>query len=1113
MLTRIGSTGLPKAVSIEHRQAIQTIRASSLLFQTNAPSEVRILNFAATTFDMCYYDIFLSWTYNLTLCSASKSNLLGSLQSTILILCANLLDLTPTIAATLNPAALPDVWKLYCIGETMSRQVIDSWAGRCVNSYGPTEAAMCCTIQPVDPQKSSNNIGKPFETVGFMALDKTGTHVVPTLAAGELCITGYQLAREYHNNPDLTKERFVEIGGVRGYRTGDVVRRMTNGEWEFVGRADDQVKIRGLRMELEEINTVVGKGLEGKVKEVVTLVLRKEEEEREHLVTFLAVGEGGEGAVEVLEEKNTTELAKKVAVRSLPRYMVPAVILTVSHIPRSAAGKRDRKCLASLYQAYSQTDSLDDDNAEEVKWTQREEIVRQVFSEFSGVEKGRIEKTTTIYEIGLDSISAAQVSAALRKREVEVSVLDLLEYPSIEMLGGMLGQSKEAEDKSSAPEALMKHFDIKPDLILTTTTTTTDKDTAPSESALPAPARGIEIKPDSASRRKTTTDEDGEITSAPSAPALGVEVSLDTAPKMMTTTNDTTQITESADTAEISGMEGERAELAEGEVPKPEEKLAEPTEEAASNSTPLPLAAGNDPPNSTHSSLDAKPTSSLTLATASESVIENTTGTVEKSGEKPIEPELVEPDAEMASATTTEEKEEKPVSPAIEYAKENANVAMAEEEDKPVPHTIQQFRDRFEASVLDRLGEEQVETVEGVYPCTPAQEGMIAQFERSCGKLYYNSVLFKLPEDVEVEKMRKSWEIVVDAMPVLRAGFVEVEDRESGYAMVVYKAGGMKISWEEVGEMSEGVVEETVQNAASAALESLSLPPWNLTLFNNAGERFLLFSGLHTVYDATTLDIVFNALWKHYDHGESPRKLRFDEALNSIILQATSDASKSFWIAHAASTSPTRFPNLTPLRVFSPTSHARQLPSSRSITSLDSSCRSLGVSLPSAVQAAWMRVLAAYIGEPVLTTGIVLSGRTGLEEAEELPFPCLVTIPLVANVNGKNGEFVKEVQRGNVRALKWQHVPVRKIQKWVGVEGEMLDSIFVFQRNAVRKGGVRWETVREEAKVDVCISLREKGEVWELRLMKCVCSIRFRWRYWRMRRRGGWCSKRLRRTR
>jgi non-ribosomal peptide synthetase component F len=50
---------------------------------------------------------------------------------------------------------------------------------------------------------------------------------------------------------------FAQDPGERLYRSGDLARRLPNGDLEYLGRIDHQVKIRGFRIELGEIESAI----------------------------------------------------------------------------------------------------------------------------------------------------------------------------------------------------------------------------------------------------------------------------------------------------------------------------------------------------------------------------------------------------------------------------------------------------------------------------------------------------------------------------------------------------------------------------------------------------------------------------------------------------------------------------------------------------------------------------------------------------------------------------------------------------------------------------------------------------------------------------------------
>ena len=84
----------------------------------------------------------------------------------------------------------------------------------------------------------------------------------PANEPGEIYVGGAGVARGYLGRPELTNERFIRdrfstSAEARLYRSGDLARRLPDGDIEYLGRADAQVKIRGFRIELGEIEAAL----------------------------------------------------------------------------------------------------------------------------------------------------------------------------------------------------------------------------------------------------------------------------------------------------------------------------------------------------------------------------------------------------------------------------------------------------------------------------------------------------------------------------------------------------------------------------------------------------------------------------------------------------------------------------------------------------------------------------------------------------------------------------------------------------------------------------------------------------------------------------------------
>jgi nonribosomal peptide synthetase protein VioO len=117
---------------------------------------------------------------------------------------------------------------------------------RLLNTYGSTETALITHAVDLHGPRAALTGGAPIGR----PLGHVRQHVSED---GELLVAGPNLADGYPGHPEATLARFVEVDGVRWFRTGDVVRADRAGLLHHAGRLDDQVKVRGVRVDPGEV--------------------------------------------------------------------------------------------------------------------------------------------------------------------------------------------------------------------------------------------------------------------------------------------------------------------------------------------------------------------------------------------------------------------------------------------------------------------------------------------------------------------------------------------------------------------------------------------------------------------------------------------------------------------------------------------------------------------------------------------------------------------------------------------------------------------------------------------------------------------------------------------
>ena len=443
-----GSTGVPKGVLLTRRNLLSNLEELSRIYSCE-PETDRLLQSCSPAFDVSVFEIFWTWHKGMTLCTASNDVLFKDLEYFINKLHVTHLSMTPSVAALVHPDNVPHVKMLVTAGEPMNSRVFADWAGRGLyQGYGPSETTNICNVRPrVSKADTSNNVGPPLPNTSVFICERqvSGSDfatrhpslfelkLVPRGGAGEVWIGGEQVGRGYID-PALTAKSFFdhpEYG--RSYRSGDIGRLLCDGSLVILGREDDQVKLRGQRVELGEINAALVRCDE--IEDAVSLVIDGHGEAVARLVSFWTPRKSDQSVAFAAMNNTIYDQVSNI----LPGYMIPDALLRLDQIPLTRQGKANRRNLIALYEGLdadqletASRGKMSDDDAGDL--SEDERVIARTLADVLGVQLASINRSSSFFALGIDSISAIHVARGLRHSYPTLEISTLLRNPSINQL-------------------------------------------------------------------------------------------------------------------------------------------------------------------------------------------------------------------------------------------------------------------------------------------------------------------------------------------------------------------------------------------------------------------------------------------------------------------------------------------------------------------------------------------------------------------------------------------------------------------------------------------------------------------------------------------------------
>lgn len=455
-----GSTGMPKGVMVEHGPLYGSTVEIAREFHLTDSS--RTFQFSSFVFDGSMGDIFCTLYVGGCLYVPSEEERLDNLQGALERSRATHVCLTSSVMSQLRPETLSHLRYLVAVGEAISKENTLRWRPYVymISAYGIAESIIYDSFAgPEHLASDYRNIGQSKGPCLWVSDIEDPERLMPVGAVGEILIEGPLLARGYMGDAQKTAERFVSapawLKAYRGprenhrcYRSGDYGIANGDGTVLYLGRADNQVKVRGQRVELGEIAHSLLK-VESRLDQVaVETIPLKSRGDTQTLVAFIErpfdVSDVSDPPLLRLDDDSKTLFrdAQSKLLESLPRHMVPSLLIPVEYIPKNPSGKRDRNTLlrwgASLTEDQVSEYQLRGASTSRGPETPEQTLLQQLWAGVLHVPETLLSVDDNFFQAGGDSIKAIDLLAALREHGYKLTVSQVFQSPEMGEMAELL---------------------------------------------------------------------------------------------------------------------------------------------------------------------------------------------------------------------------------------------------------------------------------------------------------------------------------------------------------------------------------------------------------------------------------------------------------------------------------------------------------------------------------------------------------------------------------------------------------------------------------------------------------------------------------------------------
>ena len=212
--------------------------------------------------------------------------------------------------------------------EPVAQKLFELTGVQYMEAYGMTETISQTHMNPPGNLRKQC-LGIPTFDTESIVVDPDTLTPLPPGETGEILSSGPQLFKGYWNNPQATAAAFVEIGGRRFLRTGDLGRVVADGFFYIADRLKRMINAAGYKVWPAELEATLYKHPD--IKEVC-IVSVPDERRGETVKAYVVLKDAARGTV-------SGESIIAWCREHMAAYKVPRLVEFTDALPRSGTGK------------------------------------------------------------------------------------------------------------------------------------------------------------------------------------------------------------------------------------------------------------------------------------------------------------------------------------------------------------------------------------------------------------------------------------------------------------------------------------------------------------------------------------------------------------------------------------------------------------------------------------------------------------------------------------------------------------------------------------------------------------------------------------------------------